>query len=212
MAKRADGMETRDRLLDAACEVFAERGYHHATVGEICRRAGANQAAVNYHFGGKAALYIEAWKRAFERFMEPDPLESDLASPKERLEAYIHGIMRKFTEHTVQGQIARLYLMELVHPTGLISEAWHELIEPRRRKLLRIIRAVMGKETTDETVLFCEMSILSQCRVLLTVSPEDLEYFLERPLSPDLVERLADHIVRFSLEGIRAVGKGEEEE
>lgn len=212
MAKRADGMETRDRLLDAACEVFAERGYHHATVAEICRRAGANQAAVNYYFGDKAALYIEAWRRAFERFMKPDPLESDHALPEERLKDYIHGIMKKFTEQTVQGRIARLYLMELVHPTGLIHEAWHELIEPRRQKLLGIIRAVMGKETTDETVLFCEMSILNQCRALLTISPEDLEYLLEQPLSPDLVERMADHIVRFSLEGIRAVGKSEGED
>ena len=209
MAKRADGMETRDRLLDAACEVFAEKGYHDATVAEICRRAGANQAAVNYHFGDKAALYIEAWKRAFERFVKPDPLESGHASPEERLADYIHGLMRIFTEHSVQGQFTRLYLMEFVHPTGLIRESWHELIEPRRQKVLGIIRSIMGKDATDETVLFCEMSILSQCRVLLTISPEDLEYLLERPLSKDLVERLADHIVRFSLEGIRAVGKGE---
>ncbi|RXF57379.1 TetR family transcriptional regulator, partial [Enterococcus faecalis] len=33
-----------------------------ATVAEICARAGANIAAVNYYFGGKVALYQEAWR------------------------------------------------------------------------------------------------------------------------------------------------------
>jgi AcrR family transcriptional regulator len=49
--------ETRQRLLEAAGAVFAERGFRATTVREICHRARANLAAVNYHFGDKERLY-----------------------------------------------------------------------------------------------------------------------------------------------------------
>ena len=56
--------ETRHKLIEAAGEIFAEAGYQNATVREICARAGANVAAVNYHFGDKMGLYTELLKTA----------------------------------------------------------------------------------------------------------------------------------------------------
>lgn len=205
MAKREDGKETRNRLLEAACEVFAEKGYHAAKVADICRRAGANVAAVNYYFGDKAALYTEAWQETFKKFAAPKPPDSTITSPEEQLQIYIHSLIQNFTEQSDQGQFTRLYLMELANPTGLIHDIWHELIEPRRQIVIGIIRKIMGTKATDETVLFCEMSIINQCRVLLTIRRSDLEYLLGQSLSPDLIKRMADHITRFSLAGIKAV-------
>ena len=71
--KRSDGLETRRRVLDAAGRVFAARGFRDATVADICRSAGANVAAVNYHFGSKRKLYVEAWRHAFHRSMAAYP-------------------------------------------------------------------------------------------------------------------------------------------
>jgi len=207
MAQREDGKETRNRLLEAACEVFAEKGYHAAKVADICRRAGANVAAVNYYFGDKAALYTEAWQETFKKFAGPKPPDSTITSPEEQLQIYIHSLIQNFTEQSDQGQFTRLYLMELANPTGLIHDIWHDLIEPRRQIVIGIIRKIMGTKATDETVLFCEMSIINQCRVLLTIRRNDLEYLLGQSLSQDLIKRLADHITRFSLAGIKAVGK-----
>jgi hypothetical protein len=96
--------------------------------------------------------------------------------------------------------------MEIANPTGLIQDAWRELIAPKRKKLHDIIRELMGPNMDEQIVLFCELSIVSQCRALLTVKHTDLEYLLAEPLGPELIQRLADHIADFSLAGVKAVG------
>ena len=209
MIKREDGRDTRRRLLHAACEVFAEKGYQKAKVADICRRAGANVASVNYYFGTKSSLYKEAWHHALNAFEEPVLPEAAVVSPRKRLRAFIRNLVRNFAADSDAGRFSRLYLMEMVTPTGLIQEAWHETIEPRRRRLHRLIRDVMGPGGGDLDVLFCELSIINQCRTLVTVKGSDLEYMLGRPLSPALIEQLAEHIADFSLAGIQAAGARE---
>jgi AcrR family transcriptional regulator len=179
MVRREDGRETRGRLLDTALEVFAESGYRNAKVADICRRAGTNLAAVNYYFGDKANLYVEAWQHAFNACAVPESSGSARLSPREQLRLRIHTLMQDFTE-------------------------------PRRQELMGIIRNIMGVDATDERVLFCEMSIINQCRALLTISHSDLKYLLGQPLSPELIRRWADHITRFSLAGICAAAKRSE--
>ena len=137
----------------------------------------------------------------------PESLVSEHISPDDQLRNYIHSLIQNFMEKGLQGYFTRLYLMELANPTGLIQSSWHDMIKPRRQKLIGIIQKIMGIETTDETVLFCELSIVSQCRALLTIHRNDLEYLLDQPLSRNLIKRLADHIACFSLAGIRSVSK-----
>ena len=48
-----DSPDTERRVLEAAGEVFAALGYRAATVRQICEKAGANIAAVNYYYGDK---------------------------------------------------------------------------------------------------------------------------------------------------------------
>ncbi len=57
---------TRDRIVAAATELFAQNGYRGASVRDICDRARANSGAVSYHFGGKRQLYRTVLRRAVE--------------------------------------------------------------------------------------------------------------------------------------------------
>ncbi|WP_319407858.1 CerR family C-terminal domain-containing protein [uncultured Desulfosarcina sp.] len=207
MTRREDGKETRRRLLRAACEVFAQHGYRQTRVADICHRAGANVASVNYYFRDKKSLYKEAWRHTLQHFNESIFSKSDADSDQERLRAHIRTLIRNFAADGDLGRFSRLYLMEMVHPTGLIQDAWHDTIEPNRRKLHLIIRGILGADADDLDVRFCELSIVNQCRMFVTVKRDDLEYMLGAPLSPELIERLAGHIADFSLAGIRALGR-----
>jgi AcrR family transcriptional regulator len=207
VTKREDGKETRRKLLDAACEVFAQKGFRDAKVADICRIAGANVAAVNYYFGDKGNLYREVWQYSLQRFVESDPTGSTAGPPQERLRDYIHNMIQNFTGTDDLRRFSRLYQMEMVNPTGLIHDTWRDQIESQRQRLHGIIREVIGAQADGLSIRLCELSIVNQCRVFVTLKRSDLEYMLGQPLTIGLIRRLADHIASFSLAGVISVGR-----
>jgi TetR/AcrR family transcriptional regulator, regulator of cefoperazone and chloramphenicol sensitivity len=68
-----ESSDTEKRLLDAAGEVFAEFGYRAATVRQICEKAGANVAAVNYYFRDKEGLYLAVLRSVPDAHAEKYP-------------------------------------------------------------------------------------------------------------------------------------------
>jgi AcrR family transcriptional regulator len=208
MAQRKDGQKTRARLLQAACKVFACKGFHQATVADICRQAGANVAAVSYYFGDKAGLYVAAWQRAFQTFSDQFPLtppEDAATSAEAALRGQIRRLVLEFSRQDSSGEFARLYMLELARPSGLVDRTWHEMVNTHRQRLQGLIRAVLGPQAPEEDVLFCEMSIINQCRAFVTTRRSDLEFMMGQTLTPEVVDKMADHITRFSLGGVRAV-------
>jgi AcrR family transcriptional regulator len=68
--RRETGLRTRARLLDAALDLLAERGEDGVTLREVTEAAGANIAAVSYHFGSLQALRDAAIEHALGRYLE----------------------------------------------------------------------------------------------------------------------------------------------
>lgn len=206
MAKRKDGKETKRKLLDIACEAFAEKGFREAKITEICKRAGANIAAVNYYFGSKDALYVAAWKQAMQQFMASVVKPSKDLSPEEQLAFFIHRFIAKVL--LIDGEknhFRRLELMELANPTSLIDDAWKEEVAPRRQEMRELIRRIMGPDAPETTINLCEMSIVNQCRGCILLSKNRVDFLNEEELTVELVNQIADHTTQFSLAGIMAV-------
>src|SRR6478672_848939 len=89
---------TRGRLIDAAGHVFAAKGFKAATVRDICQRAGANVAAINYHFGDKERLYAEVLRYAHHCAMQRHPPEMGVtpkAPAPHRLRAFVVSFLRR---------------------------------------------------------------------------------------------------------------------
>jgi AcrR family transcriptional regulator len=88
--RREAGMRTRTRLLDAALDQLAERGEDGVTLRELTDAAGANVAAVSYHFGSLKSLCDAAIEHALERYLEAQQTalsELDAESTLEELAA-----------------------------------------------------------------------------------------------------------------------------
>lgn len=197
--------ETRRRLLDAAGEVFAEKGFASATVREICRKAEANIAAVNYHFGDKEKLYAAVFA---DSYPSPDisPNPADLAglSPEDRLRAFVRVFLKHLLDPGRPSCHGRLMAREMNEPTGIFDAFLENEVRPRLAMLQGIIRDVAG-ELPPRVIAKCSMSVVGQM----------LHYHHARPvikrISPiyaDLdqhVEELVDQITRFSIGGIRAI-------
>ncbi|MGH7994604.1 MAG: TetR/AcrR family transcriptional regulator, partial [Limisphaerales bacterium] len=116
--------ETRGQLLEAAGEVFAEIGFRNATVREICRRAGANVAAVNYHFGDKETLYAEVLRdsqqKAFEKYPPLLGVAAD-APPEEKLRAFIQSFLLRIFDSGTITRFGKIMSREMVEPTGALD-------------------------------------------------------------------------------------------
>jgi len=198
---------TRERLLAAAGEVFIEKGYRDATVGEICSRADANIAAVNYHFGSKEALYQQAWRHSFNESVKahpPDGGVSATAPAEERLRGQLTAlIMRMADDSNKDFFIAQ---MEMMNPTGLLQEVMKSELIPLRRQTLALVRELLGPDVTEEQVHYCEISIISMC-----VHPLVMQRTAKRANNRELpaviedISAFAGHVVTFALAGIDAI-------
>ena len=88
-------IETIDRIMGAAREIFAEVGFAGARVDEIAKRAGVNKAMIYYRIGDKAALYAQVLHDGFSDTAERMALSIKKAeSPEEQLKVYIRNIVR----------------------------------------------------------------------------------------------------------------------
>jgi AcrR family transcriptional regulator len=216
--QRKDAQETRQRLLAAAVEVFADKGFWETTHAEICERAQVNTAAVNYHFGSKENLYVEAWRHSFERSVEAHPPDGGV-SPGAPVEQKLHGGILAFMQRMADPDNREVEIMhkEMANPTGLLTEALQQAIEPMQRDLRSMVRGLLGDAATEQQICFCEMSLMGQCfGPMLHMRRARMTPGGPRPPGPPIefgVEELADHITRFSLAGIRGVreeaGKGQ---
>ncbi len=208
MTVRKDGMDTRQKLLDAASAVFAAKGYRDATIAEICHNAHSNVAAVNYHFGGKDALYTQVWRRAFDVALEVYPPDGGLAAdapPAELLRALIRAHLHRVLDDGRLGHAGQILLREMTNPTDVIGKILFEAIRPLHQKAWKIISDLLGTKAKEQDIHFCLMSVIHQCLAIGFFRYRKPNPPLSEHISPDNIDVLAEHITRFSLAGIAAV-------
>ncbi len=196
---------TRVALIKAATSVFAEYGYDGGSVRLITQRAMANQAAVNYHFGGKDGLYREvliAATKALEQNSFLCPEELDARSPEEALRLYLRQFLLPLVKRDRVSMYLRIFAWESVRP----SEAFNAFIvasPPRIFHLAeRVVKRFLPEEAPAETVTFATLWLAHQPMFFV----RDAERLARAPFALKFdelsLERLVDTLASFSLRGL----------
>ncbi len=205
---------TKARILEAAGGIFAAKGFEAATVREICQVAGANLAAVNYHFGDKQRLYVETIKHAHcSRAQEiPLPVWDESTPAKVKLRGFIGVLLQRMLGDDQAPWHAQLMLREIARPNLACEELVRDYIRPHFEVLKGILRELLPPDVSEERLALTAFSVVGQC----------LFYRVARPvvsmlLGDDRADRLTmrllgDHITGVMLAALALDGAGSSKE
>jgi AcrR family transcriptional regulator len=204
---------TKERILDEAETLFAEKGYHAVSVREITGRAGCNLSAVNYHFGNKEKLYLSVFRdrwlpRAFrirDAIMEAVP-GGGPPSPRALIEALARAFLAGPLTDEERQRHHQLMFGELNKPGEAFDLVAEEVMRPFVGELMNIIRPSMPEGLRPERLMLNMLCVFSMVLYFSFAQPA-VTRLTGKEYDSAFKERLVAHIVSFSLNGL---GLGEE--
>ena len=194
---RQDGVETREAILAAAEDEFAEKGFELASAREICRRAGVNSALLSRYFGSKDELYRIVAKRLFGDLGAPLAKLADNVRDDETWRAAVREWVDDMLFMTIptkraQKLCAALFRHEVTHPTKFHSEFKRDFGDPVAHALERLV--AMAVDDAEEISLWVS-TIWAQVSVYALADPVWHAAFRPKGVSTEAwATRVRNHI------------------
>ncbi len=207
----------RDRLLDAAEELFCEHGFEGASIRDIAAAADCNIASVNYYFGGKEKLYQEVWRRHLipMRDVRIASIEEVMSQSdgKPQLEVLLRSFAEAFIGPLVDESRARrlgkLWAREMIDQHLPANMFVDDIITPT----LNVIRSALVKACPgleESKVPLMVFSVVGQ--LIHTIHVKAMfKQGGDAGLPIFDLAKAIDHVVKFSAAGIRAYSEGKTE-
>ena len=207
MGARADyrpSAYTRQAIVKAATNLFAENGFEGTTVRAIVAKARVNQAAINYHFDGKEGLYREILRTAVSAFMNDESgAEEGIALPREKaLRRFIHQQLRPMLGRDEMSRYVRIFAWESARPSKVLRQFVASSASPFVSRAVELVRRFLPPDTSDQDALLSAIWLMGQCSVFV----RNREHFAGPPfglkIDEAFVERLTDRITALALHGL----------
>lgn len=206
------GSSTRQRLLEAAGHVFAEQGFDRAMGKEICKRAGVNTAAINYHFGGIENLYVAVLEDFRNDLADPDSAMEAVNmadNPRDKVRTVFALIVGAILRPDSSARMGQIIGRELITPTGATKALWKNA-RVRLAFFKREIAKVLELPEDHPAVERGCVSVMAPMHWLLIVDRRLIKrIFPNLGLSPSDADALIDHMTDFALAGLRAIADKE---
>lgn len=192
---RSDGLEARNRLLDAALALFAEKGFAKTSTREIAQAAHANIASISYYFGDKEGLYRAVFEDPRNN-PQIDPAQVSLNNTQD-IRSVIDFMLRGFVEPLKAGEQARqcmkLHFREMVEPTGMWQAEIDNNIKPAHLALTQALAGHLSLSEPDDDIhrlafqiaglgimLHVGLDVIQAIRPELIASADALDTYLAR--------------------------------
>jgi TetR/AcrR family transcriptional regulator, regulator of cefoperazone and chloramphenicol sensitivity len=139
IGRRRDRQATKEALLAAGLQVFAERGYDAATTREVAQTAGVNEQLIQRYFGGKEGLLVAI----IERFGLEERRCCAMPPPRTSVEAEINGFLSFQLEHACEvGDFLKVALQRSLCDPDVAREIGRQFAETRVPLLRRRLEAL----------------------------------------------------------------------
>lgn len=201
--------QTRDALLEAAEQLFSARGYVGVGTRDIAEHAGANLAAIKYHFGSKRELYLETVRSVMMRAEQESPWSMlhaeriDREAATDLLICFIRTYIAKLLSEETRHPCSMLMQWEATCPSEAIDDVVNDFIRPEHEALVNVVAKVLDCSADDPAAHFAARSVLGQI-LHYGVFREFIDR-LDGPRSGVGVsmDEAAEHVVHFSLRAMR---------
>jgi len=208
----ADSVKSvKDRLLDAAEELFCERGFKGTSIRDIAASAGCNIASVNYYFGSKEKLYEEVWRRHLIPMRDARIASINKVMSQTEARPNLEDLLRSFADTFVgsmvdaskASRLSKLMAREYIDshlPTDMFV---NEVIKPTMTAMREAIM-ITCPGLDESKVLLVIFSVIGQLVHVVHVKTmfEQGGDNLDLPIFDS--NAAIDHIVKFSAAGILA--------
>ena len=195
-------LSNRERVLEAASELFAEAGFHGTHLREICKHADTNVAGVCYHFQSKEGLYQAVMMEAGRQLSDSDQqfVGSTTLLPEQRLLALTESLLQRLGAK--RAWIAKLLARELVDH----ADEAHSYAASRLERDFVLFQAVMkellGTEAHGDVRLHA-LTLIGEC-VFYSLTGENARHPLSQIAVTPSIRTLARFLTQRSLRALRA--------
>ena len=199
--------QTRERLLDVAERLFAEKGYTAVSIREITKAAGASLAAVNYHFKSKKDLYMEVFRQRWQKQSERlrMPMQELKARDDLTPEIVVRTIIKMFLETSVSDEErhrhGQLIMREMVSPTEVFEVMVENQMRPFVEDVSRLLARATGKKAVTDRLRLCAISLMAQGVYFNSTKPA-VSRITGRTYDDAFIADLVEHVTRITIAGI----------
>ena len=173
-------LDAKQRLIEAGLEIFGTFNLEGATTRQLAQRAGVNQAAIPYYFGGKEGLYLAVIEHLLTHKtsrLRPlvlqirEILEQKSPSSEEAL-AGIKTIFGAFLQVLLEDKAtttwARIIMREQMQPTKAFDLIYERWIRPVHETLSALLAVILRKKATDPSLILRTHTLVGQILIFLS--------------------------------------------